>query len=94
MPNNNKAKDLVEKLVTEWPPERVSALATSTDPKEIEAGASALRNSLNLCTQLLTRKRPAPKNPTTAKVRRDILEMRDTVRKMLRDRERPAGGRY
>lgn len=91
---NNKAKDLVEKLVAEWPPERVLALATSTDPKEIEAGASALRNSLNLCTQLLTQKRPAPKNPATAKVRRDISEMRDTVRKMLRDRERPASGRH
>lgn len=90
MPSNT-AKALIEKLTKEWPPERISALATSTDPKEMAAGASALRDALMLCTQM-KQERPRPPSAVSAKARRDLSEMRETVRKMLRDQEAVAIG--
>lgn len=76
------------KLIEDWPPDRISALATATDSKEIEAGASALRDALELCMQM-GRERPRP-SAVSAKTRRDIAEMRKTVLKMLRDQEAAA----
>lgn len=73
------------KIVEDWPPNRLAALATSTDPKEIEAGAFAFRDALELCMQM-ERERPRL-NPLSAKARRDVAEMRETVRKMLQDQE-------
>lgn len=83
-----------EKLIKEWPSDRLTALMTSNDPKEIEAGALALREALNLCTQTVKQGRSTGKGVeriTVAKARRDISEMRDAVQKMLRDQQRPAG---
>ncbi len=38
---DNMAQASIEKLALEWPPERISALETATDPTEIRAGAFA-----------------------------------------------------
>lgn len=61
---DNIPNTLLAKLTEEWPPDRVSVLATSTDPKEIEAGASALRDALMLC--MTKRELPRPPRCTRA----------------------------
>ncbi|MGO4832397.1 hypothetical protein AB4144_08900 [Rhizobiaceae sp. 2RAB30] len=81
--HESTVKGLLAKLIEAWPPDRVAALATSNNPKEIEAGAFALRDALEMAMQL-GRERPQP-SAVSAKARRDLAEMRETVRKILRD---------
>ncbi len=55
---DNMAQASIEKLALGWPPERISALETATDPTEIRAGAFALREALMLCS--IKREQPRP----------------------------------
>ncbi len=82
MPDST-VKGLFAKLVEAWPPDRIAALATATDPKEIEAGAFALREALEMGMQIGS-DRPRP-SAVSAKARRDLADMRTLVRNLLRE---------